>query len=70
YWLSEKVEEVKPETIHKIEEKLLKVEEAAQTKLHDLGEKLHLTSAPNREDKSEEKKEIKEEKKKAKAAQD
>ncbi len=67
YWLSEKVEAVQPETIHKIEVKLHKVEEVAQTKLHDLGEKLHLTSAPNREDKSEEKKE---EKKKAKAAQD
>lgn len=67
YWLSEKVEEVTPETIHKIEEKLLKVEEVAQTKLHDLGEKLHLTSAPHRDDKPEEKKETKE---KAKAAQD
>jgi membrane protein DedA with SNARE-associated domain len=66
YWLSEKVEEVRPETIHKIEVKLHKVEEVAQTKLHDLGEKLHLTSAPNREDK-EEKKETKE---KAKAAKD
>jgi nitrogen regulatory protein PII-like uncharacterized protein len=71
YWLSEKVEEVKPETIHKIEEKLHKVEEAAQTTLHDLGEKLHLTNSPNREEKSEEKKDDKkEEKKKAKAAQD
>ena len=64
YWLSEKVEEVKPETILKIEEKLLKVEEAAQTRLHDIGEKLHLTSAPNREENSEDKKE------KAKAAKD
>ncbi|HEY0429595.1 MAG TPA: DedA family protein [Pyrinomonadaceae bacterium] len=57
YWLSEKVEEVRPETIHRIEEKLLKVEEAAQTKLHDIGEKLHLTSAPNRDEASAEKKE-------------
>lgn len=70
YWLSEKVEEVKPETIHKIEEKLHKVEEVAQTKLHDLGEKLHLTSSPNREDNSEDKKEKKEKKEKAKAAKD
>lgn len=54
YWLSEKVEEVKPETIHKIEEKLQKVEEAAQTRLHDLGEKLHLTSSPNRDEETEE----------------
>lgn len=52
YWLSEKIEEVKPETIHKIEERFQKVEEAAQEKLHDLGERLHLTNAPNREEKS------------------
>ena len=64
YYLSEKVEEVKPETIHMIEEKLHKVEEVAQTKLHDLGERLHLTSAPDREEKKETKKE------KAKAAPD
>jgi membrane protein DedA with SNARE-associated domain len=51
YYLSEKIEEVKPETIHKIEERLHKVEEAAQEKLHDLGERLHLTGAPNREEK-------------------
>ena len=57
YWLSEKVEEVKPETIHKIEEKLHKVEEVAQNKLHDLSEKLHFTSAPNREEEPENKKE-------------
>lgn len=56
YWLSEKVEEVKPETIHKIEEKLHKVEEVAQTKLHDLGEKLHLTSSSDREEKKQENK--------------
>lgn len=43
YWLSEKVEEADPETIHKIEEKLLAVEEVAQEKLHDLTERLHLT---------------------------
>lgn len=58
YWLSEKVEEVKPETLHKIEEKIHKVEEVAQVKLHDLGERLHLTHSPNREDVEE----IKEEK--------
>jgi membrane protein DedA with SNARE-associated domain len=57
YWLSEKVEDVKPETIHKIEEKLHKVEEVAQTKLQDIGEKLHLTSAPNREEHAEDAKE-------------
>ena len=51
FWLSEKVEEVNPETIHKIEEKLHAVEEVAHEKLHDLGERLHLTREPNREDK-------------------
>lgn len=51
YYLSEKVEEAEPnpETIHKFEEKLHHIEEAAQEKLHDLGERLHLTSAPNKE---------------------
>ena len=59
YWLSEKVEEVKPETIHKIEEKIHNIEEAAQGKLHGLGERLHLTSQPNREETEEVKKEEK-----------
>jgi membrane protein DedA with SNARE-associated domain len=48
YWLSEKVEDTKPETIHKIEEKLHVIEEVAQEKLHDIGERLHLTSSPNK----------------------
>jgi len=43
FWLSEKVEEVDPKTIHKIEEKLHTVEEVATEKLHDLTERLHLT---------------------------
>lgn len=43
FWLSERVEDASPETILKIEEKLLAVEEVAQEKLHDLGERLHLT---------------------------
>jgi membrane protein DedA with SNARE-associated domain len=51
FWLSEKVEEANPETIHRIEEKLHAVEEVAQEKLHDLGERLHLTREPNREEK-------------------
>jgi len=52
YYLSEKVEEANPnpETIHKIEEKLHVIEEKAQEKLHDIGEKLHLTNAPNKEE--------------------
>ena len=55
YYLSEKVEEANPnpETIHRFEEKLHNIEEAAQGKLHDIGEKLHLTSAPNRDEKNE-----------------
>lgn len=52
YWLSEKVEDVRPETIHKIEERIHAVEEVAQEKLHNIGERLHLTGAPNREEKS------------------
>ena len=49
FWLSEKVEEADPETIHKIEEKLHAVEEVAQEKLHDLTERLHLTRDQNRD---------------------
>ena len=48
YWLSEKVEEVPPETIELIEEKLHHVEEVAHEKLHDLTERLHLTRDPHR----------------------
>lgn len=57
YYLSEKVEEANPnpETIHKIEKKLHNIEEAAQEKLHDIGERLHLTSSPDREEKAKEK---------------
>lgn len=51
FWLSEKVEEADPETIHRIEEKLHAVEEVGKEKLHDLGERLHLTREPNRDDK-------------------
>jgi membrane protein DedA with SNARE-associated domain len=50
YWLSEKVEDANPETIHKIEEKLLAVEEVGKITLQDLGERLHLTREPNREE--------------------
>ncbi|MEP6704637.1 MAG: DedA family protein [Acidobacteriota bacterium] len=50
FWLSEKVEEANPATIHRIEERLLAVEEVASEKLHDLGERLHLTREPNRGD--------------------
>ena len=48
YWLSEKVEDARPETIQMIEEKLLAVEEVGKITLHDLGERLHLTREPNR----------------------
>lgn len=55
YWLSEKVEEVAPETIHKIEEKIHVIEDVAQEKFHKIGESLHLTTPPNREEKESEK---------------
>ena len=51
FWLSEKVEDANPETIQKIEEKLLAVEDIGKITLHDLGERLHLTREPNREEK-------------------
>jgi len=54
YWLSEKVEEVAPETINKIEEKIHDIEDAAQEKLHHLGERLHLTIPPKSEEKEPE----------------
>lgn len=44
FWLSERVEEANPATIHKIEERLMAVEAVAEEKLHGLSEKLHLTS--------------------------
>ena len=47
FWLSKKVEEANPKTIHKIEKKIHVIEEAAQGKLHGIGERLHLTNAPN-----------------------
>lgn len=50
YWLSEKVEAASPETIQKIEEKIHAVEEVASEKLHDLGERLHLTREPHKEE--------------------
>lgn len=60
FWLSEKVEDANPETIHKLEEKLLAVEEVAQGKLHDLGERLHLTREPQSEDADGKKETVKE----------
>lgn len=50
YWLSERVESADPETILKIEEKLLKVEDIGQKTLHDLSERLHLSREMNREE--------------------
>ncbi|HMJ08102.1 MAG TPA: DedA family protein [Pyrinomonadaceae bacterium] len=58
FWLSERVEEADPNTILKIEEKLHQVEEVAQVKLHDLGERLHLTRDPNRDEKETVEKEV------------
>lgn len=51
YWLSERVEAANPETIQKIEEKFHAVEEVGLQKMHDLGERLHLTREPNRREK-------------------
>lgn len=66
YWLSPSVEEADPATILKLEEKLHDFEEVAQEKLHDLGERLHLTSSPDKkQDIIEENKPEKEIKKKA-----
>jgi hypothetical protein len=53
YWLSEKVEAADPETIHKIEEKLLAAEEIGKTTLHDLTERLHRTREPQENEKEE-----------------
>ena len=53
FWLSEKVEEADPETIHKIEETLHAVEEVGKTKLHDLTERLHFTREPPREERGD-----------------
>lgn len=53
YWLSERVEAATPETIQKIEEKLLIVEDIGQKTLHDLTERLHLTREPTREEEAE-----------------
>ncbi|MGH9820111.1 MAG: DedA family protein [Pyrinomonadaceae bacterium] len=51
FWLSERVEDANPLTILKIEEKLHAVEGVAQEKLHGLGERLHLTREPSRDEK-------------------
>lgn len=50
YWISEKVEDADPETIHRIEEKLQAVEDIGKITLHDLGERLHLTREPTKEE--------------------
>ncbi len=45
FWLSEKVEHANPDTIQKFEDKLHNIEEVGKEKLHDIGERLHLTSS-------------------------
>jgi membrane protein DedA with SNARE-associated domain len=54
YWLSEKVEEVTPETIHRIEEKIHVIEDVAQEKFQTIGERLHLTIPPKSDEKDAE----------------
>lgn len=49
YWLSEKVEEVSPETLHIIEEKIQVIEDVAQEKLHTISERLHLSKHHQRD---------------------
>ncbi|HMO79582.1 MAG TPA: DedA family protein [Pyrinomonadaceae bacterium] len=56
YWISEKVEEADPETIHKIEEKLHHVEEVAHETFHDITERLHLTRDPSSDNSGKESK--------------
>ncbi len=51
YWISERVEAAKPETIHMIEEKLHTVEEIGTKTLQDITERLHLTREPNKDEK-------------------
>jgi membrane-associated protein len=43
YWLSQKVEEADPETIEYLEGKFHEIEDVAQEKLHEIGERLHLS---------------------------
>ncbi len=50
FWLSERVEEADPKTIHKIEETIYAVEGVAHEKLHDLTERLHLTRETDRDE--------------------
>ncbi len=50
YWLSEKVEAAKPETIQMIEDKLHVVEEVGTKTFHDLTERLHRTREPQKEE--------------------
>jgi membrane protein DedA with SNARE-associated domain len=50
YWLSEKVEDVSPETIHVIEEKIEDIEDAAQEGLQKIGRKLRIGKGRKRHD--------------------
>ncbi|MCZ2391480.1 MAG: DedA family protein [Acidobacteria bacterium] len=50
YWLSDKVEEASPDTVQKIEEKILAVEEAGLGTLRDIGDRLHFTRDPHTEE--------------------
>lgn len=63
YWLSPRVEQANPATILKIEERIHGIEEVAHEKLHDLGERLHLTSAPNKDRENSDKEPVKEKEK-------
>ncbi|MBA2379856.1 MAG: DedA family protein [Blastocatellia bacterium] len=49
FWLSEKVEEADPETIHKLEEKIEEKLHVVEGVAHEITERLHLTRDPNRD---------------------
>lgn len=49
YWLSQKVEEADPETFELIEDKFHEIEDVAQEKLHEIGERLHLSKPVKRD---------------------
>ena len=50
YWLSDRVEDARPETVQKIEERIHKVEEVGLETLRNINERLHLTREPNKEE--------------------
>jgi membrane protein DedA with SNARE-associated domain len=52
YWLSQKVEEADSETLDIIGDKINAIEDVAQEKLHEIGERLHLSKPTRKDDNS------------------